>query len=59
MEKGPSKLGEMTIDNKQIFWRMKHCYALIPIVQLLDGRNPPSMKMYSSYPNDKSQSSHN
>jgi hypothetical protein len=29
----------MVIDNKQIFWKMKYCYALIPIVQLFDGRN--------------------
>lgn len=28
----------MIIDNKQIFWKMNYCYALIPIVQLLDGR---------------------
>jgi len=28
----------MLIDNKQVFWKMQHCYALIPIVQLLDGR---------------------
>jgi len=32
------KIGEMAIDNKQVFWKMKYCYALIPIVQLLDGR---------------------
>lgn len=32
------KLGDMTIDQKQVFWKMKHCYAMIPIVQLLDGR---------------------
>jgi len=32
------KLGEMIIDNKQIFWEMKTCYALIPLIQLLDGR---------------------
>ena len=36
------KLGEMTIYQKQIFWKMKYCYAMIPIVQLLDGRTPPS-----------------
>jgi hypothetical protein len=29
----------MIIDQKQIFWKMQHCYALIPIIQLLDGRN--------------------
>jgi hypothetical protein len=29
----------MIIDGKQIFWKMNYCYALIPIVQLLDGRN--------------------
>jgi hypothetical protein len=29
----------MVIDSKQVFWKMQHCYALIPIVQLLDGRN--------------------
>lgn len=28
----------MIIDQKQIFWKMQHCYALIPIIQLLDGR---------------------
>ena len=28
----------MVIDNKQIFWKMKYCYVLIPIVQLFDGR---------------------
>ncbi len=28
----------MIIDNKQVFWKMQHCFALIPIVQLLDGR---------------------
>ena len=33
------KIGEMIIDQKQIFWKMQYCYALIPIVQLLDGRN--------------------
>lgn len=32
------KIGEMIIDQKQIFWKMQYCYALIPIVQLLDGR---------------------
>jgi hypothetical protein len=32
------KIGDMMIDEKQIFWKMNHCYALIPIVQLLDGR---------------------
>ena len=32
------KLGDMTIDQKQVFWKMKYCYAMIPIVQLLDGR---------------------
>lgn len=37
------KIGEMIIDNKQIFWKMKHCYALIPIVQLLDGRTAHQM----------------
>lgn len=59
MEKNIFKIGEMLIDNKQIFWKMKHCYALIPIVQLLDGRTPPSTQMSSSYPKDKSQNSHN
>ncbi len=39
MDKTLYKIGEMIIDNKQIFWKMKYCYALIPIVQLLDGRN--------------------
>jgi len=28
------------IDNKQIFWKRKYCYALIPFNQLLDGRTP-------------------
>jgi hypothetical protein len=37
------KIGDMIIDNKQIFWKMKHCYALIPIVQLLDGRTKHPM----------------
>lgn len=32
------KIGEMIIDQKQIFWKMQYCYALIPIVQLHDGR---------------------
>lgn len=32
------RIGDIAIDNKQIFWKMKYCYALIPIVQLLDGR---------------------
>lgn len=32
------KIGEMIIDQKQIFWKMQHCYALIPIVQIEDGR---------------------
>ena len=38
LEKQAFKLGEMLIDTKQVFWKMQHCYALIPIVQLLDGR---------------------
>lgn len=59
MEKALFKIGEMIIDNKQIFWMMKHCYALIPIVQLLDGRNPQLIQMYCLYPKDKSQSFHN
>jgi hypothetical protein len=41
------KIGDMIIDNKQIFWKMKYCYALIPIVQLLDGRISPTMQMSS------------
>jgi hypothetical protein len=45
-DKTAYKIGEMIIDNKQIFWKMKHCYALIPIVQLLDGRNFFSNQMY-------------
>lgn len=32
------KIGEMIIDQKQIFWKMQYCYALIPIYQILDGR---------------------
>jgi hypothetical protein len=40
VDKTVYKIGEMVIDNKQIFWKMKYCYALIPIVQLLDGRMP-------------------
>jgi diadenosine tetraphosphate (Ap4A) HIT family hydrolase len=39
MDKTVYKIGEMIIDNKQIFWKMKYCFALIPIVQHLDGRN--------------------
>lgn len=39
IDKTVYKIGEMVIDNKQIFWKMKYCYALIPIIQLLDGRN--------------------
>ena len=31
------KIGEMVIDAKQIFWKMEHCYALIPIVQVTTG----------------------
>lgn len=42
------KIGEMIIDNKQIFWKMKYCYALIPIVQLLDGRTTSPMQMCCS-----------
>lgn len=38
IDKTVYKIGEMVIDNKQIFWKMKYCYALIPIIQLLDGR---------------------
>jgi hypothetical protein len=38
IEKQAFKLGEMLIDNKQVFWKMQYCFALIPIVQLLDGR---------------------
>jgi hypothetical protein len=38
IEKQAFKLGEMLIDNKQVFWKMQHCFSLIPIVQLLDGR---------------------
>lgn len=38
LDKTLYKIGEMIVDNKQIFWKMKYCYALIPIVQLLDGR---------------------
>lgn len=38
IEKQAFKLGEMLIDTKQIFWKMQYCFALIPIVQLLDGR---------------------
>ena len=41
------KIGDMIIDNKQIFWKMKHCYALIPIVQLLDGRTNHNMQISS------------
>ena len=32
------KVGEMSIDPKQVFWQMKYCYAMIPIVQYVDGR---------------------
>lgn len=32
------KIGEMIVDQKQIFWKMQHCYALIPIVQLFKER---------------------
>ena len=39
------KIGEMIIDQKQIFWKMQYCYALIPIVQLLDGRNIFTIQM--------------
>lgn len=53
------KIGEMIIDNKQIFWKMKYCYALIPIVQLLDGRILSSMKIYYLSPKGKSPSFHN
>ncbi len=38
VDKANYRIGDMAIDNKQIFWKMKYCYALIPIVQLLDGR---------------------
>ena len=41
------KIGEMIIDQKQIFWKMQYCYALIPIVQLLDGRNHFIIQMFS------------
>lgn len=50
------KIGDMIIDNKQIFWKMKHCYALIPIVQLLDGRTKHPIQMSSSLPSAKSLS---
>ncbi len=33
------KIGDMIIDQKQIFCIMQHSYALIPIIQLLDGHN--------------------
>lgn len=39
----------MTIDQKQIFWKMKYCYAIIPIVQILDGRtNNATFRYYYS-----------
>lgn len=53
VDKTVYKIGEMVIDNKQIFWKMKYCYALIPIVQLLDGRTPISTQMYCSSLKDK------
>lgn len=34
------KIGDMIIDQKQIFWKMQYCYALIPVFQPIDGRNP-------------------
>lgn len=57
VDKTVYKIGEMVIDNKQIFWKMKYCYALIPIVQLLDGRIAAPIQMCSSHPNAKSQNS--
>jgi hypothetical protein len=39
------KIGEMLIDQKQIFWKMQYCYALIPIVQILDGRTSLTIQM--------------
>lgn len=44
------KIGEMVVDQKQIFWKMQYCYALIPIVQHLEGRNYFFMQMCSSQP---------
>jgi hypothetical protein len=41
------KIGEMVVDQKQIFWKMQYCYALIPIVQHLEGRNYFFMQMCS------------
>lgn len=32
------KLGEMIVDQKQVFWRRQYVYAFIPYVQLLKGR---------------------
>lgn len=46
LDKNIYKIGEMIVDNKQIFWKMKYCYALIPIVQLLDGRKNYSIQIY-------------
>ncbi len=52
------KIGEMIIDNKQIFWKMKYCYALIPIVQLLDGRTIFPIQIYCLSQKDKLLSFH-
>lgn len=46
IDKTVYKIGEMVIDNKQIFWKMKYCYALIPIIQLLDGRTFSYIQIY-------------
>lgn len=44
------KIGEMIVDQKQIFWKMQYCYALIPIVQHLEGRNYVLTQTSSSPP---------
>ena len=52
MSKQTFKIGEMIVDSKQIFWKMQHCYALIPIVQVTDGHVLLSTyRQVSSYAN--------
>ena len=40
------KIGEMVIDQKQIFWKMQYCYAIIPIIQLEDGRTDLHIQIF-------------
>ena len=41
------KIGDMTIDAKQIFWRRQYVFASIPVIQLLPGRN--HYQLYQTY----------